>query len=76
MKGQDTDNDSESGTDLEPAKEANTNLLLANQLQLMASRLDDLSQAQHNMLAMIMKLQSSHQQHQEEEERTRCVRLC
>ena len=67
MKGQDTDNDSESGTDLEPAKEANTNLLLANQLQLMASRLDDLSQAQHNMLAMIMKLQSSHQQHQEEE---------
>ena len=67
MKGQDTDNDSESGIDLEPAKEANTNLLLANQLQLMASRLDDLSQAQQNMLAMIMKLQSSHRQHQEEE---------
>ena len=67
MKGQDTDNDSESGTDLKPAKEANTNLLLVNQLQLMASRLDDLSQAQHNMLAMIMKLQGSHQQHQEEE---------
>ena len=67
LKGEDSE-DSETGTEIEQEREAYLNLQLTNQLQLMASRLDDLSQVQTNMLAMIQKLQNRQQQEEEEEE--------
>ena len=62
LKGEDDDDSSETSTEIEKAEEANIHLLLANRLQMMGSRLDDLAQAQQNMLSMIQKLQNGQQE--------------
>ena len=60
FKGEDDGESSETNTEIEQ-EEANVQVLLANRLQMMASHLDDLAQAQQSMLTMIQKLQNSQQ---------------
>ena len=68
MKGEDDGDDVETSTEIDRVEESSVNFLLANRLQLMVSHLDDLTQAQQNLLAMIQKLQQTTGQQEDKRE--------
>ena len=72
LKGERSDiDDYESGTALDDDdnRDVDFNHTLTGRLQLMSDRLDDLAQAQQNLLAVIQKLQNVNQ----EEEMEQCL---